>query len=428
MLADHHREGMLEDARLMPNTTNFTDRPRRFANKKVVFVSARVHPGETPSSFVVEGLLQLLLREHDARSIALRRHFVFKVIPMLNPDGVACGCYRADPGSATDLNRMYDAPTFEEHPSILGALAVVRQLHASGALLLYVDVHAHAGKRGCFLYGNRPRADGQDGGDGRDGGGGGRDGSGKDSGLDVPLYAHLASLNSRHIDAEQCVLYGGEPTHAGSAREAVFALTALPHVYTLECNYNSGHSVNELPPRHLGDGVDARCLSPPPPPAKPSQRPKYTPDVWREVGRGIALAALDLIGANPASRIGPLGGNGRPLDALCALRLTPAYLGVWARKHTVTTSAADAEDADDSEGDADVVLEPTAPTDSRAPAHAPAAATAPAVTPSAEGVSVASSSELRASRRAQRSQAALRADGRPRAARLAQQKLIDRLN
>ena len=36
---------------------------------KVVFIMARVHPGETPSSFVVQGLIDFLVSSHD---IALR--------------------------------------------------------------------------------------------------------------------------------------------------------------------------------------------------------------------------------------------------------------------------------------------------------------------------------------------------------------------
>ena len=32
---------------------------------KVVFIMARVHPGETPSSFVVQGLIDFLVSSHD---------------------------------------------------------------------------------------------------------------------------------------------------------------------------------------------------------------------------------------------------------------------------------------------------------------------------------------------------------------------------
>jgi hypothetical protein len=68
-----------------------------------VFVSARVHPGETPSSYVMEGLLEFLLSETPA-AVGLRRRVVFKVVPMLNPDGVVHGNYRCST-VGQDLNR-----------------------------------------------------------------------------------------------------------------------------------------------------------------------------------------------------------------------------------------------------------------------------------------------------------------------------------
>jgi cytosolic carboxypeptidase protein 2/3 len=87
----------------MVTITNFKSSSN--SEKKVVFITSRVHPGETPSSFVCEGLLNFLISNSEEAK-RLRECFIFKLIPMLNPDGVINGSYRCSL-SGYDLNRVW---------------------------------------------------------------------------------------------------------------------------------------------------------------------------------------------------------------------------------------------------------------------------------------------------------------------------------
>lgn len=87
---------------------------------QVVFLSARVHPGETPSSYVMNGMISLLMAKSDPVAVMLRKNFVFKIIPMLNPDGVYRGNYRTDT-KGVNLNRVYLNPSPTDHPPIYAA-------------------------------------------------------------------------------------------------------------------------------------------------------------------------------------------------------------------------------------------------------------------------------------------------------------------
>lgn len=110
---------------LFPNHDEL--RPHCFPGKKVVFVSARVHPGETPASFVFNGFLDFIV-SNNPRAVLLRDMFVFKLIPMLNPDGVVRGHYRSDQ-RGVNLNRVYSDPSPVLHPTIYAARQIILYHH-----------------------------------------------------------------------------------------------------------------------------------------------------------------------------------------------------------------------------------------------------------------------------------------------------------
>ncbi|CAK1540152.1 unnamed protein product [Leptosia nina] len=59
-------------------------------DREIVFLTARVHPGESNASWVMDGTLGYLLAD-TAPAAALRAKYVFKIVPMLNVEGVING-------------------------------------------------------------------------------------------------------------------------------------------------------------------------------------------------------------------------------------------------------------------------------------------------------------------------------------------------
>lgn len=96
-----------------------------FKDKKIIFISSRVHPGETPASYVLNGFLNLLLDRKNQVASILRKMYVFKVVPFLNPDGVYNGLYRSDT-LGHNLNRVYLNPRLDTQPSIYAVRKIIR--------------------------------------------------------------------------------------------------------------------------------------------------------------------------------------------------------------------------------------------------------------------------------------------------------------
>ena len=86
--------------------TNFKNKQVQVeTNKKVIVITGRVHPGESNASYLMHGFLQFILSS-DKSANELRNKYIFKIIPMINPDGVAIGNNRTS-FLGRDLNRTY---------------------------------------------------------------------------------------------------------------------------------------------------------------------------------------------------------------------------------------------------------------------------------------------------------------------------------
>ncbi|XP_067902002.1 cytosolic carboxypeptidase 2 isoform X3 [Heterodontus francisci] len=119
--------------------------------KKAVVVTARVHPGETNGSWVMTGFLDHILGSSDDARL-LRDMFVFKVVPMLNPDGVITGNYRCSL-TGRDLNRNYRTVLRDSFPCVWHTRNMVQRLMEEREVVIYCDFHGHSRKNNVFMYG-----------------------------------------------------------------------------------------------------------------------------------------------------------------------------------------------------------------------------------------------------------------------------------
>jgi len=289
----------------------------KYSHKKCIIVTARVHPGETPGQLNFSGFLRFVL-SNDPRAKILRQNFVIRLVPILNPDGVYRGHFRMD-YFGNNLNRFYidHDPKYQPQcyalKTLIGWMVDARNAKTGGQLqtnqlsqpnihnsnfvdnVFFIDMHAHATKRGCFLFGNYLQDHAQQ--------------------IDNVLYAKLAEQNSVYFDFENSN-FSEKNMHVvdkrdgmardGCTRVAFYKLFNLKHCYTLESNYNSGrwparkllpHSGKFLRDLDNAEGSKLNWLINLQDLKSGSGSPSgvYTDELcWLEVGAGLAVSILDV--------------------------------------------------------------------------------------------------------------------------------------
>lgn len=113
----------------------------------------RVHPSESAGSFVMEGFIKSLLQPNNEYYELLRELFEFKIIPMINPDGVLAGNFRTNT-SGDDLNRRYDKPHTLFHPTICAFRKMMdNDKKQNRKIYALFDLHGHSCRKNVFIYG-----------------------------------------------------------------------------------------------------------------------------------------------------------------------------------------------------------------------------------------------------------------------------------
>ena len=163
---------------------------------------------------------------------------------MLNPDGVSRGYYRFDT-KGYNLNRFYMNPSKTEHPTIWAAKKVIVQ-HSEvyKDLFMYIDFHAHASKKGGFMFGNYLTDQAKQ--------------------TDNITFTKLVAMNCLNFDMTECnfsdkimsIKDKNGLSREGSSRVALQMATGLTYCYTLEFNYACGKRINTLAPKYMrGSGT-----------------------------------------------------------------------------------------------------------------------------------------------------------------------------
>lgn len=112
--------------------------------RKAIVIMARQHAGETPSSYIVQYMVEELLGSTQENDFLLSK-YDFYIFPMVNVDGVAVGNYRCNL-SGLDLNRNWHQEDPKELPEIYHIKSELRKIMKKQSVEVLLDLHGHSNK------------------------------------------------------------------------------------------------------------------------------------------------------------------------------------------------------------------------------------------------------------------------------------------
>lgn len=139
------------DCHILTISTEIFDHLNQNLPKRVIFLTARMHPGESNGSHVLHGLIDFLIDIKNPISCFLLSRFIFKIVPMINIDGVIEGYYRVGL-EGDDQNRVWSQPDFFKHPVVYHTKQLMQNINNEEGIEMYIDFHGHSRLHGTFAY------------------------------------------------------------------------------------------------------------------------------------------------------------------------------------------------------------------------------------------------------------------------------------
>ncbi len=112
------------------------------SSKFNVWIHARTHPGETPSSWHFNGIMNELLSGKEIINFYLTK-IVFHIVPFVNPDGVFFGRSRTN-YDGVDLESNWDKPENETAEEVKILRARMQELNDQKHFSVFLNLHSQA--------------------------------------------------------------------------------------------------------------------------------------------------------------------------------------------------------------------------------------------------------------------------------------------
>ena len=109
-------------------------------NKLKVWIHARTHPGETPSSWHFDGVMQKLLEDDEVIDF-YRKNVIFYLYPFNNPDGVYYGRSRTN-YSGVDQERDWDFPDGQTSAAVLLLKNRMKEINSEKVISVFLNLHS----------------------------------------------------------------------------------------------------------------------------------------------------------------------------------------------------------------------------------------------------------------------------------------------
>lgn len=186
-------------------------------DRPIIVISSRVHPGESNSSWMMKGILDFMTDDDNEEAQILRENFVFKIVPMLNPDGVINGNTRVNL-AGWDLNRKWSYPVEKLFPTIFHLKRIIT--NEKEKIAMFCDLHGHSINKNIFMYGCHKAI---------------RKNGNKISQKDSRIFPMILSKNSDLFDFSSCN-FAIQKSKSDTARIVAYEL-GIVNSYTLEASF-----------------------------------------------------------------------------------------------------------------------------------------------------------------------------------------------